>query len=202
MKQLLFAVLVVAVLGAAWFFVSPLFIDEVVDEDFDLALPDGSLNMAKVMSMPEDERMSMQTDIMATAASAPDRASAEDMPADAPVVVATGEFTDADAIHKGSGRAILYALPDGRHVLRFEDFRTTNGPALVVYLASHPSPASAADVTDQGYLSLGELKGNVGNQNYPIPADVDVAGYRSVVIWCELFDVLFSPAALEVVETG
>ena len=202
MKQLLFAVLVVAVLGAAWFFVSPLFIDEVVDEDFALALPDGSLNMAKVMSMPEDERLSMQTDIMATAASAPDRASAEDMPADAPVVVATGEFTDADAIHKGSGRAILYALPDGRHVLRFEDFRTTNGPALVVYLASHPSPASAADVTDQGYLSLGDLKGNVGNQNYPIPADVDVAGYRSVVIWCELFDVLFSPAALEAVETG
>ena len=202
MKQLLFAVLVVAVLGAAWFFVSPLFIDEVVDEEFNLALPDGSLNMAKVMSMPEDERLSMQTDIMATAASAPDRASAEDMPADAPVVVASGEFTDADAIHKGSGRAILYALPDGRHVLRFEDFRTTNGPALVVYLASHPSPASAADVTDQGYLSLGELKGNVGNQNYPIPADVDVAGYRSVVIWCELFDVLFSPAALEVVETG
>ena len=202
MKQLLFAVLVVAVLGAAWFFVSPLFIDEVVDEEFDLALPDGSLNMAKVMSMPEDERLSMQTDIMATAASAPDRASAEDMPADAPVVVASGEFTDADAIHKGSGRAILYALPDGRHVLRFEDFRTTNGPALVVYLASHPSPASAADVTDQGYLSLGDLKGNVGNQNYPIPADVDIAGYRSVVIWCELFDVLFSPAALEVVETG
>ena len=202
MKQLLFAVLVVAVLGAAWFFVSPLFIDEVVDEEFNLALPDGSLNMAKVMSMPEDERLSMQTDIMATAASAPDRASAEDMPADAPVVVASGEFTDADAIHKGSGRAILYALPDGRHVLRFEDFRTTNGPALVVYLASHPSPASAADVTDQGYLSLGDLKGNVGNQNYPIPADVDVAGYRSVVIWCELFDVLFSPAALEVVETG
>ena len=57
-------------------------------------------------------------------------------------------------------------------------------------------------MTDRGYLSLGELKGNVGNQNYPIPADVDVAGYGSVVIWCELFDVLFSPAALEVVETG
>ena len=202
MKHLLLAVLAVAVLGAAWFFVSPLFIDEVVHEDFDLALSDGSLNMAKVMSMPEDERMSMKTDIMATAATAPDRPAAEAMPADAPVVVATGEFIDADAIHKGSGRAILYALPDGRHVLRFEDFRTTNGPALVVYLARHPSPASAADVTDQGYLSLGELKGNVGNQNYPIPADVDVADYRSVVIWCELFDVLFSPAALEVVETG
>ena len=145
MKHLFLALLVVVVLGAAWFFVSPLFIDKVVDEDFDLALPDGSLNMAKVMSMPENERMSMKTDIMDTAAAAPDRTSAEAMPAGAPAVVASGEFIDADAIHKGSGRAILYALPDGRHVLRFEDFRTTNGPALVVYLARHPSPASAAD---------------------------------------------------------
>ena len=122
------------------------------------------------------------------------------MPTGGPALLASGEFVDADAIHKGSGRALLYALPDGRHVLRFEDFRTTNGPALVVYLAGHASPTSAADVIDGGFLDLGKLKGNVGNQNYPIPADVDIADYGSVVIWCELFDVLFSPAALELVE--
>ena len=206
MKHLVFAIVTVTVLGVAWFFLSPLFIDEVVDEAFDpnlpdLALPDGSLNMAKVMSMPEDERMSMKTEIMETAAAAPDSASVEDMPTGGPALLASGEFVDADAIHKGSGRALLYAVPDGRHVLRFEDFRTTNGPALVVYLARHASPASAADVIDGGFLDLGKLKGNVGNQNYPIPADVDVTDYGSVVIWCELFDVLFSPAALELVET-
>ena len=97
---------------------------------------------------------------------------------------------------KGSGTANLYALPNGKHVVRFEDFRTTNGPDLFVYLAKHPSPTTAGDVTDGGFLSLGKLKGNVGNQNYPIPAGTDVTEYGSVVIWCELFGVLFSPAAL------
>ena len=81
-------------------------------------------------------------------------------------------------------------------MVRFENFRTTNGPDLVVYLAKHPSPQQAADVVDGGYLSLGKLKGNVGNQNYEIPAAIDVAQYNSVVIWCELFGVLFSPASL------
>ena len=50
---------------------------------------------------------------------------------------------------------------------------------------------------DSGFVKLGMLKGNVGNQNYEIPAGTDVAEYGSVIIWCELFDVLFSPAALE-----
>ena len=81
-------------------------------------------------------------------------------------------------------------------MVRFEDFRTTNGPALVVYLARHASPTSAADVLDGGFVNLGKLKGNVGNQNYVIPAGTAIDDYNSVVIWCELFDVLFSPAPL------
>ena len=153
--------------------------------------------MTAVMAMPDDKRLEMRDEIMSAAIAAPDTASDEPMPPESPVVVAAGRFVDADAIHKGSGRATLYALPDGRHVIRFEDFRTTNGPALVVYLAKHPSPASAADVLDAGFVDLGKLKGNVGNQNYEIPAGTDVSEYGSVVIWCELFDVLFSPAALE-----
>lgn len=120
----------------------------------------------------------------------------EPMPAAAPQLIAKGRFVDADAIHKGDGQASLYVLPDGTNVVRFEDFRTTNGPALVVYLAKHPSPTSAADVLDDGFLKLGQLKGNVGNQNYVVPGDIEIADYNSVVIWCELFDVLFSPAAL------
>ena len=110
-------------------------------------------------------------------------------------VVSQGEFRDADAIHKGSGNATLYRLDDGSHVVRLEDFRVTNGPALVVYLAGHPDPTSASDVTPS-FVSLGKLKGNVGNQNYPVPSSVDVSRFNSVVIWCELFDVLFSPAPL------
>lgn len=196
MKQTAIAILVVVLLVTAWIFVSPLFIDRTVDESFDFAKQGGGVDMDAVMSIPEDERMALMNHIMDAAADAPDTRVTDDMPAEAPAVIATGRFTDADAIHKGSGTATLYRLPDSNHVVRFEDFRTTNGPALVVYLARHPSPASADDVIDSGFLDLGKLKGNVGNQNYPIPAGTDISEYGSVVIWCELFDVLFSPASL------
>ena len=138
----------------------------------------------------------MMQEIMDAAANAPDVSARENMPSESPRAIAQGHFVDADAVHKGSGRATLYQLPNDRHVIRFEDFRTTNGPALVVYLAKHASPMQAADVLDGGYVSLGKLKGNVGNQNYEIPADIDVSDYGSVVVWCELFGVLFSPASL------
>ena len=197
MKKTLIVIVSVLVLAAGWFFVSPLFIDEEVNEDFDFVLESGAVDMDAVMAMPEDKRLAMKPDIMATAAGAPDVNAEEAMPPDGPVVIASGEFVDADAVHKGSGRAMIYQLPADRHVVRFEDFRTTNGPALVVYLAKHAAPTSADDVTDGGFVSLGKLKGNVGNQNYEIPAGVDMAEFNSVVIWCELFDVLFSPASLE-----
>ena len=196
MKQLIIIVLAALVLAGAWFLGSPLFIDRTVDEDFDFILEEGGVDMDAVMSMPDDKRLSMMDEIMSVAANAPDESVADDMPEQAPLVIASGNFTDADPVHKGTGSATLYKLPDDRHVLRFEDFRTTNGPDLVVYLAKHPAPGQAADVVDGGFLSLGKLKGNVGNQNYEIPADIDVAGYNSVVIWCELFGVLFSPASL------
>lgn len=196
MKAVLILIAVALLIGGGWFFVSPLFIDEQVDESFDFALDDGSFDIDGVMAMPEQQRTDMKDDIMATAAAMPDRAADDAMPTE-PRVLAEGVFVDADAVHKGSGKAALYELPNNRHVVRFEDFRTTNGPALVVYLAKHPSPTSADDVTDGGFINLGKLKGNVGNQNYEIPEGTDVREYRSVVIWCELFGVLFSPAALE-----
>ncbi len=196
MKHVAIAIVTIVILALAWFLASPLFIDRTVDEPFDLSLPNGRLNYDAIMSMPDEKREEMQQEIMDAAANAPDRASAEAMPGGSPMLLARGMFIDADAIHKGTGTALLYALPDGRHVVRFEDFRATNGPALVVYLAEHENPTSAADVTDHRFVNIGKLKGNVGNQNYEIPANIDISPYRSVVIWCELFGVLFSPAAL------
>lgn len=196
MNRSIVLVLGIVVLIAAWFFVSPLFIDRAVDESFDLLLDDGQVDMERVMAMSPDQQLAMMPEIMDAAASAPDRAAVEEMSATAPRVLARGEFVDADIVHKGSGKALVYALADGEHLVRFEDFRTTNGPALVVYLAKHPSPTEARHVTDGGYVKLGKLKGNVGNQNYPVPGGTDINEYNSVVIWCELFGVLFSPAAL------
>lgn len=198
MKGVLIAVALVIAAAAAWFFVSPLFIDEVVDEapivsGGTAAVP----TAAEIGAMEPAAREQLMTEMMAEAAAAGDRVTDEAMDMDAsPLVVASGRFVDADLIHKGSGNAFLYRLPDGSHVIRFEDFAVTNGPALVVLMARSPDIKTADDVQKGGYIKLGELKGNKGNQNYEIPADVNVGIYRSVVIWCELFDVLFSPATL------
>lgn len=196
MKAITGMIIAAIVLALGWFLLSPLFIDREVDESFELLLADGSFNMEGVMAMPDVKRLGMKDEILAAAAGMADDEMAESMP-ESPTVVASGQFVDADAAHSGEGQAMLYALPDGSHVIRFEDFRVTNGPDLYVYLAKHPSPASADDVSDGGYVNLGKLKGNVGNQNYTIPAGTDVSGFGSVVIWCQLFGVLFSPAALE-----
>ena len=196
MKALTGIVVAAAGLAVVWFLASPLFIDRTVDEDLDFLLEDGGIDMQRVMSMPISRRQDMMQTIMEAAAGARDLSATEEMPSGSPEIVARGRFIDADSVHRGSGEAVLYALQDGSHVVRFEDFRTTNGPDLVVYLAKHPQPTRAADVVDNGYVSLGNLKGNVGSQNYAIPAGTDIAEYNSVVIWCELFGVLFSPAAL------
>jgi len=81
--------------------------------------------------------------------------------------------------------------------LRFEDLDTSNGPDVVVYL----SPRHASDDWhgwDQGaYLDLGSLKGNIGDQNYLLPADADVSSSASAVIWCRRFKVGFAVAPLD-----
>ncbi len=116
-----------------------------------------------------------------------------DMPAE-PTALATGSFIDIDPIHGAVGSATIYQLPAGDRVLRFEDFRSKNGPDLHVYLSTE-APKSTFAGLGEAEIHLGALKGNVGNQNYEIPADIDLSRYRSVVIYCVPFKVVFSTAA-------
>ena len=111
--------------------------------------------------------------------------------------VAMGSFKDADAFHRGSGTATIYRTPDGSEVLRLEGLNVTNGPALHVVLSTHPDPERSQQVKQEGFVDLGDLKGNRGNQNYPIPAGVDTSIHKSVVIYCYPFAVVFSVATLE-----
>ena len=111
--------------------------------------------------------------------------------------VAMGSFKDADAFHRGSGTATIYRTRDGAEVLRLEDLDVTNGPALHVVLSTHPDPERSEQVKQEGFVDLGDLKGNRGNQNYPIPAGVDTSIHKSVVIYCYPFAVVFSVATLE-----
>ena len=115
-----------------------------------------------------------------------------DMP-DEPTALAIGSFIEIDPIHSAEGSATIYELPDGDRVLRFEDFRSKNGPDLHVYLSTEAPTSTFAGLGD-GAVHLGALKGNVGNQNYDVPAEVDLSQYRSVVIYCRPFRVVFSTA--------
>jgi Electron transfer DM13 len=98
--------------------------------------------------------------------------------------------------HATSGRARVLVYADGRRYVRFENFRTSNGPALKVYLSGAPASGPAGTTFDDRYVDLGDLKGNIGPQNYSIPRHVRLGRYRSVVVWCKRFAVAFGAAAL------
>ena len=116
--------------------------------------------------------------------------------ADQVKTLSVGSFRDADRSHKGTGIATLLQRPDGSTLLRLTEFEVTNGPDLEVWLVAEPDPANSNAVKESTFLSLGQLKGNIGDQNYDIPTGTDLSAYGSVVIWCEQFGVLFSPATL------
>jgi hypothetical protein len=107
--------------------------------------------------------------------------------------LSTGRFRSYE--HATSGRARVLELPDGRRYVRFDRFSTSNGPALKVYLSA-ASATGPGDAFDDRYVDLGDLKGNIGEQNYAIPRGVDLDRYRSVVVWCKRFSVPFGAAAL------
>jgi len=100
----------------------------------------------------------------------------------------SGTFVDGDWLHKTQGTATIITLDDGSSVLRLEDFKTTNGPDLYVYLAT--------DDRASEFVELGTLKANNGNQNYEIPDGIDFSKYDKVLIWCKAFSVLFGNAEL------
>jgi Electron transfer DM13 len=96
--------------------------------------------------------------------------------------------------HEAQGRAQAIRLAQGGRVLTLTSFEVDNGPDLRVYLVAGPA-TTEGEVDD--FEDLGGLKGNVGNQQYEIPAGVNVDRYSTVVIWCRAFSVLFARAPLE-----
>ena len=77
------------------------------------------------------------------------------------------------------------------------DFEVGPGPKFHVYLVPEQNVIPSTNVAKTMFVDLGRLKAFKGSQNYPVPAGVDPRKYGSVVIWCEQFGVLISPAALK-----
>ncbi|MDX2381755.1 MAG: DM13 domain-containing protein [Acidimicrobiia bacterium] len=109
------------------------------------------------------------------------------------VAVAAGAF--GPRTHPGSGVASVLTDGSAQRFLRFEEFSTDNGPDLNVYLTVADADAPEGDFDDD-FVDLGNLKGNIGDQNYEIPPDVDLERYDTVVVWCVRFSVAFTTADL------
>jgi hypothetical protein len=102
-------------------------------------------------------------------------------------------------IHLTGGRATVYKTADGKQYLRLSDFTTSNGPDVHVLLARAEDKALDAEIVKGEFdsVELGTLKGNQGDQNYDLPASVDLNKYQAVAIYCERFHAIFGVAKLE-----
>ena len=151
MKNIFISVMIgLIILFVIWYFVSPLFIDKVVNE----TIPSDN----DVLNEIEQESF----------------------------IGRQGSFVSADSFHQVKGSAKIINI-DGKNYLSLENFESTNGPDLKVYLSE--------DLNADSYVSLGELKGNIGDQNYEL-GDIDLERYDNVLIWCERFSVLFGNSEL------
>lgn len=204
-SRLILVSLVLVVAGAAVTFPlwRPLFINDVVNEAFP-GLP--AELQADFQAMPADQQAAlkemaelnptMAVEMVKAALEPAALADEQTMPeGDAPELIASGSFVQIDVIHGAEGSATIYQLADESRFLRFENFRSTNGPDLHVILSIAETPRSHNELGED-YIDLGSLKGNIGNQNYEISAEIDLSRYKSVVIYCLPFQVVFSTATL------
>lgn len=98
--------------------------------------------------------------------------------------------------HETKGVASIHQFPDGKRVLRFTEFETSNGPDVQVYLVAADDAEDSETVTKAGFIHIGALKGNIGDQNYDLPSGVDLSKHRAVTVWCRRFGVNFGTAPL------
>jgi len=99
-------------------------------------------------------------------------------------------------MHPTTGTATIYRLGGGDRILRFTNFGTSNGPDVHVYLVAADDARDNASVIRAGFIDLGSIKGNIGDQNYVLGADVDLSKYRTVSVWCKRFSINFGVAPL------
>jgi hypothetical protein len=111
------------------------------------------------------------------------------------VAIVAGAFRGV--AHDARGTATVVRRPDGSRALELTGFETSNGPDLHLYLVAARDARDSDAVTAAGFVTLGALKGNVGDQVYEVPAGVDLDRFRAVTVWCRRFGVNFATAPLE-----
>ena len=173
---------VLAVVAALVFQPWLLFIDVRVDDEIPAAAASSTPDASEPVAPARDEPTATPT--------APP-------PPAGPVDLASGTLISHE--HETSGTVRVIQLPDGSRQLAIENLETTNGPDVHVWLSAGPVVEGFDGWFTAGghpYVDLGMIKGNQGNQLYDIPADVDLAAYPTVDLWCVQFAVSFGAAAL------
>ena len=201
-------VLVVPFLIVNWWLLSPYFVDDVVDDDFSASISEQAATEPAADPAPPADTSSdgAAASDDSTASDAPTTTAppSTEQPADedptpppaptGPVLLGAGMFVGL-AGHEGTGDAGIFENPDGSLILRFENFDIENGPDLEVYLVPGADQVDLAE----GSIHLGELKGNIGDQNYELPAGTELPpGTYTALVWCEAFSVEFVGATIEI----
>jgi hypothetical protein len=183
--------------------ISPLFINTEINEPLPpLLSSESSIGFDKFMAMTEDEKIKAaknmtveEKDMILRTAAAEQNTTTINETMTMNINQSTqntdliGNFMGVgDKIHNAEGLAKILTLSNGSQILRLENFKSTNGPDVHLYLSNNKQA--------NDFIDLGRLKANIGNQNYQIPLDTDYNKYKYVLIWCQPFSVLFGSAQL------
>ena len=158
-KKFMLAVGFCLIVAIAWYLISPIWRVKIADDVSPVSSSSGGSSMSAVIA--EDHRQA-QVHVLAEASFVP-------------------------GAHAVEGKALLIEQ-SGKHILRFENFDTINGPDLHIYLAT--------GLGGKPYVDLGPIRATHGNVNYELDDSIDLSTYRTVLVWCQPFGVLFSSASL------
>ncbi len=114
----------------------------------------------------------------------------------ADVIVSKGEFANAEAPTSGSAQIVKKA--DGKVYVQLKNFKVEAAPDLYVWLyeGSSVKKGDSPTVGKGKYVEVAKLGGLSGDFEYALPANTDLAAYKSVVIWCKQFTVAMGAAPL------
>jgi hypothetical protein len=188
MKKSIVVIVALVAVAAGWYAFRPerLFVNQTVNEPAP----------APAMTSANESAMSAASEMAMASEAVPMKTVSEPMMSGGPTEIASGTFHDGS--HETRGKASIYRYADGRRVLRLTGFHTSNGPDVQVLLVAAMDAKDNESVTKAGYVHVGALKGNIGDQNYELPSNVDLAKHQAVTIWCRRFGVNFGTAPLAV----
>lgn len=200
--KIIIGIIVIAiVIPLGIYTISPLFINTEINEPLpSLANEKSTTDFAKFMAMTEGEKFDAaknmaekEEDMIMKMAAKQDTTINETMAMNINQSTQNkaliGNFIGIDdGIHNAKGLAKILTISNGSQILRLENFKSTNGPDVHLYLSNNKQA--------NDFIDLGRLKANNGNQNYKIPMDIDFNHYGYVLIWCKPFSVLFGSALL------